>query len=536
MKILKEKYSIVPDKSIYPKLSQSGYSVGEAVAELIDNSIDARFENKTLNVEVILDRIDKQIIVSDNGKGMDKEAAKKSIILAYSEKKDQLGQFGLGLKTACESLGKKFTVITTQINSDEEYLLKFDEEEWINNGDWSNFEIKIKKEVNKRKHGTKVVIEDLKIVLYPNLITNLRKQLEERFTPFIFNKEVAIKVNTKWLKPEKLDLIEDTKNDFEIKLEDGNVVKGWTAILRQGSQEKSGFNLFRRGRLIRAHEKLGYAYHPSKMWIVGEIYMDCMPVTHNKREFIVESPRYVDFFEKFQELIKPVLVEAQKRHREAQISDLPPEKKETLKDNILRALNKTDEYKEFAFPVGQKPVKRSDEEGEFFEQEKRDRIGEIKEEVVPEEKNKTENKKRIPKKAQTRRVRFITIAGKKYQFDWDWKNFDEYIAKVSEIDKEHNKIMIYLNSSFPVLNFVKDQVLYISILVAEGIAEVFIKENNKNSDKIIPLRDKHLTNLAKIITEEKELEKKLKFLKRAEKEKEKLKSLLKERDEEILVE
>ncbi len=533
MKIFKEKISIVPDRSLYPKLGQTGYSVGEAIAELVDNSIDARLEKKLLTIEIVLDKNAKEIIISDDGVGMNKKTATKCLVLGYSQKKDQLGQFGLGLKTACESLGKKFSITTTKSNSEEEYLLEFNEEEWLKKGDWSDFEIRIKKGVNKRKHGTKVIIGDLKIVLYPNLTTNIRKQLEERFAPFILNNEARIKVNTQWLKPEQPELIEGTRQGFEIKLKNGDIIKGWTGILKIGSQEKSGFNLFKRGRLIRAHEKLGYAYHPSKMWIIGDVYMDPISVTHNKREFITESDIYLDFFEKLQEIIGPVLAEAQKRHRDLQIKDLPPEKKETLKDNLLRALNKTDEYQELAFPQQAKPAKRSHEEGELFEKEKREKIGEVREEIKIEKKTGKEKGKRVPKKTQKRRVRFITIAGKKYQFDWDWKDFDEEISKVSEIDRDGKKIMVFLNSRFPLLNIVKDEVLYISMFVTEGIAEVFVRENKKGSDKVISLRDSHLKNLAKIVAEDIELEKKQRLVRKLEIEKEILKKKALEREEEI---
>jgi len=39
------KIDITPDKTLFPKLGSSGYSIPQALAELIDNSIDARVES-----------------------------------------------------------------------------------------------------------------------------------------------------------------------------------------------------------------------------------------------------------------------------------------------------------------------------------------------------------------------------------------------------------------------------------------------------------------------------------------------------------
>src|SRR5271154_412898 len=126
--------SILPDRSLMPKLGQTGYSVSQAIAELVDNSIDARTEGKLLTVEVLLSPATKAVQVIDDGVGMDEETAANSIRLAHSSKKDQLGEFGLGLKTAATSLGKKFQVATKQKGSSEEYVLEYDEEKWLKSG------------------------------------------------------------------------------------------------------------------------------------------------------------------------------------------------------------------------------------------------------------------------------------------------------------------------------------------------------------------------------------------------------------------
>jgi len=496
----RERINITPDKSIYPKLGQTGYTIAEALSELIDNSIDAR--DQKVSITVFIDKKRGLIIVEDNGVGMSKDITKESIILGKSNKKaGQLGQFGLGLKTACMSLGKRFTIETTTKNSDELYKIIFDEEDFLQKGDWSDFEIITKNGIDTEKSGTKIVIDKLRIKLYDNLVDVVKKHLSERFTPFIQNKEAEIKINKELLSPEILKIVPNTKKEFLINLSDGSKAWGWTGILEIGSMESSGFNLYRYNRLIRAHEKLGYLYHPSKMWITGEIHLNSIPVSNNKREFIKENYLYIEFFEKFKKILRPLLAEAQQRHKEEKIKDLPQELKETLKDNLLRAFNNVDDYKELAFPD---LYKRSEKGETLGDKEKRD----IKKKKVCDIKDENNHKEivsehgRTPRKTQIKKVRFITIAGKKYQFDWEWGKLDEDVAKQSYLDKDRNIIMIILNSRYKMLDIIKPDIFYHAIYVIEGIIEVFLKENNQALDRVILLRDKTAKQLASIFSDD----------------------------------
>ena len=60
---------ITPDKSLFKKLGLVGYRTEQAVAELVDNSIDARLDY-TEHIEVCLDYKLGRITVSDDGSGM----------------------------------------------------------------------------------------------------------------------------------------------------------------------------------------------------------------------------------------------------------------------------------------------------------------------------------------------------------------------------------------------------------------------------------------------------------------------------------
>ena len=99
---------ITPDRSLLPKLGFAGYSAPQAIAELVDNAIDSRREGKKLHIHI---RITPNLYeVTDDALGMDYRTISKALVLAWSRKKGSLGEFGLGLKTACLSLGTAFEV------------------------------------------------------------------------------------------------------------------------------------------------------------------------------------------------------------------------------------------------------------------------------------------------------------------------------------------------------------------------------------------------------------------------------------------
>ena len=173
---------------------------------------------------------------------MNKEVASSSIKLGSSRKREgDLGQFGIGLKASCMSLGKKFTLETSPKGDDEEYILVFDEDEFLSIGDWADFEIKIKKGSDKDKSFTRIKIEKLKIKFYPNFFEVLKKHLSERFSPFVANGEAVIKVNGEKIKPEPFEIFPDSKKNFQSNSAMGRLIAGWTGILKVGSVERSWF-------------------------------------------------------------------------------------------------------------------------------------------------------------------------------------------------------------------------------------------------------------------------------------------------------
>jgi len=518
--------NILPDRSLMPKIGQTGYSVLQAISELVDNSIDAREDGKVLTVEIFFDS-DKGIVeVSDDGVGMDEQTAANSMKLAHSAKKNKLGEFGLGLKTAATSLGKNFQIATTQKGSDEKYIMEYDEEKWLKSGDWTKHEMKIKSGVDKRRSGTTIRIRDLHFKHYGNLPGNIRKDLATRFAPFIENGEVKIKVNTKWCEPESLDLKTeyyppDGKELFRRKLESGNEVWGWRGLLKKGSINEYGFRVFRRGRLIMQFAKLGFNPHPEARQIVGEIHLDHVPVTHNKREFIEESPLYKEINNEegiFWKFMKDLVREARTSQRKTQIDQGVLDKMEIQKDNIMKAIKKIPQLKEYAFPDLKEKVRAKEGENEGLtdlEIEKRDPrdIVTIEEEPVPRD-----EQNRKSKKNQVRRTYYITVNGKKFKVTHDFVDLKtDEVLKDKVVDDETG-IHVFTNIAFPGFANTTDHVFYGAWNIAEAIAEVMVDKNKRSSDEIIKIRDLILKSSSELTQELDEVEKEKKIAERLKKE------------------
>lgn len=103
---------IEPSVALLDSMRSVGYSLEAAVADLIDNSIDASARHIQIDVDVVEGR---HVAVIDDGHGMTDAQAQEALRLAGVVNDDgarRLGRFGLGLKTASLSQARSLTVIS----------------------------------------------------------------------------------------------------------------------------------------------------------------------------------------------------------------------------------------------------------------------------------------------------------------------------------------------------------------------------------------------------------------------------------------
>ena len=288
---------ITPDKSLIKKLGLVGYRTEQAVAELLDNSIDARISDEKEVIDVHLDFQKKWIGIRDNGHGMDKQDLTNAMTIAKGTKVDgELGQFGIGMKSACSALGKKFTIVTSKINSNKEYSVEYDEKNWLSDDaqNWKNFTVTEKILTDEENwHGTRIIISELNVPLYPNQVSKFKESFGIRYFPYLNTNQISIQINTVFCKPSKPDIVEGSRKNIQIELDFGKKINGYVALLKKRSiKGHYGLHLFRNGRLIKAYDKFGFPPHPENAKIIGELNLDHVPVNFNKSAFIEESQEY----------------------------------------------------------------------------------------------------------------------------------------------------------------------------------------------------------------------------------------------------
>lgn len=118
MKDFKPNCATLPNPAkLMDSLRHTGYDNYNAIADIVDNSIDANAEN--IKIEIHQEKKDFVIKVIDDGIGMDEQILSEALKLGSDTEKNidnDLGRFGMGLCTAGLSMSRKTTVLTKQKN------------------------------------------------------------------------------------------------------------------------------------------------------------------------------------------------------------------------------------------------------------------------------------------------------------------------------------------------------------------------------------------------------------------------------------
>lgn len=294
---------ISPHRSILTKISQTGYSIQEALSELIDNAIDARLPDKKLTVSIDISK--DEIVITDTGSGMTEDQTAKSIRLGFSEKHGQLGEFGLGLKTSTSFLGKAFTLITTPLGSEKEYILEYDEDNWLEHGDWFAYPLVIVSGIKPDKCGTTVIIKRLKVELSEKLLKNIKDEFGLRFGPFIKNGELELIFNKEICHPAEPKIIDNERHEFAFEYEGGKTNGWWGYQLSGLNKSYYGFHTYRRGRLVTTYDKIGLTPNQDIKQIIGDLHIEGIPITHDKKGWLKSSKQFQELETQLREYLKP---------------------------------------------------------------------------------------------------------------------------------------------------------------------------------------------------------------------------------------
>jgi len=478
------KYKKVPPHySLWNKISKTGYSFSETIAEFIDNSIDDMGQKLTIYIEIKKDSIK----IRDNASGMNEQQLVDAMTLAKAKKADKkLGMYGLGLKTAAVSLSKHFEILTVKKGSNTCWKTWWDKKDWERKKDWLIPVDDVETPKNIENGGTIIELTNLN-VRTSDKITSLRNKIGKRFAPHL-KRNVKIYVNGILCKAKERQLIKGSKTDFSVTLSNGEKVWGWVGLLKASSQKHEyGFNTFRYDRMITQNDKIGFSPHSSVARVVGELHLDPIPVTVNKRGWEVTSPLFEEAESLIHDKIKDAVRESRKMSQAVHMKPYEKNKLERLKEGIKHALQAPD-LREFRTPKVTGNKLNGNNGGST-------KTGTTDDEV--EKRNRTDppqnpgtnlptgdGNKRKPKVTHIAKRTRIYIHGKEFNYKHSWQTLGKNGPMYSvDFDKEKNHLEIHTNTDFPALKLTNDRVYYSFSHIVDAIVDVMIDLTETSADK-----------------------------------------------------
>ena len=148
-----EKQILTPDPAILiTGLRDTGYELNTALADVIDNSVDANASIIDIGIRLLTDG-SPIVTIADNGCGMTKEELLDGMKYGSSSTRNKpvtrLGKFGLGLKTASTAFCKKLSVISKAKASDPFYMATWDLDKVARENAWE-IDISEESEIDKK--------------------------------------------------------------------------------------------------------------------------------------------------------------------------------------------------------------------------------------------------------------------------------------------------------------------------------------------------------------------------------------------------
>ncbi len=261
----------------------------ELIRELVNNAYDA----DATRVDVTIS--ENEIVVSDNGEGMDLEGLKQYFNIGSDEKllhpvsprfgRDRIGQFGIG-KFASLAAASRFEIVTQKGGFAARVV--FDKERWIREGNSWKIPLTLLNPDPKRGDGTTVRLVELKRSFKPEDVTEKISQgvpIRARdFSVYVNGYRVMAKTHT----GNRIPVLHGTKY---------GVIHGEIVILPayRASKEDMGIEIKVKGVTVRRELFEMASWGKAATRIRGEINADFLPLTSDRSGFIEDSYRYKAF-------------------------------------------------------------------------------------------------------------------------------------------------------------------------------------------------------------------------------------------------
>lgn len=210
-------------KMLLVALRSVGYTNETAIADIVDNSISGA----ATEIELYFDWDNKRIIIADNGFGMDNQELMNAMEIGSADPNEMrpsedLGRFGLGMKTAAFSMAKRLLVISKKnsVISNAEWDLDMvaSEDTWeVSEYDETEIASKLESvreytKYNQWEQGTLIIISELDRLIdeaniekskrnFYKMIRNIKSHIAITFHRFMEEDELRISVNENKIEP-----------------------------------------------------------------------------------------------------------------------------------------------------------------------------------------------------------------------------------------------------------------------------------------------------------------------------------------------
>lgn len=311
-----ETVSIRPGVSVLSVLRHLNYKPWFALAEFVDNAVQSYNADRDaletlhgtgfrLRVRIAIDPSQPaRISIKDNAAGIGRPDIPRAFRpAAIPTDRSGLSEFGMGMKSAACWFSPRWSVRTKALHEPLERLVRFDVDRIVHD---QIEELAIDESPSDPNlHFTEVVLEGLHHVPVKKTVSKIKAHLTDIYRVFIRDGLLELQFGDDLLLYEPPSILtvpyvrdpDSTprlwRKDIHLDFGQGLSVDGFAALRDPGSFAKSGFALFRRGRLIQGSADEGYkpglifgqpGSHRS-LRLFGELHLEGFEVSHTKDGF-----------------------------------------------------------------------------------------------------------------------------------------------------------------------------------------------------------------------------------------------------------
>ena len=325
--------SIRPGVSVLSVLRHLNYRAWFALAEFVDNSVQSylqkRAELEALHGDSFRLRVSidieankpARISIRDNAAGIALADFPRAFRpAAVPPDLSGLSEFGMGMKSAACWFASRWHVRTKALGEPVARTVRFDVAKIVTD---QIEELVIENEpAGVNEHFTEVMLEDLNNVPIKKTLAKIKEHLTDIYRVFIRDGSLELKFNGEILAFQEPSILQAPfvrepdgpirtwRKQIQFDFGDDLRVTGFAALRDPGNYARSGFALFRRGRLIQGSGDEGYrppmifaqpgSYRYLRLF--GELHLEGFEVSHTKDGF-----RWDENEQPFIELLKDEL-------------------------------------------------------------------------------------------------------------------------------------------------------------------------------------------------------------------------------------